>query len=537
MPSAGRLTLSWVRKDQALLPTPDGGYEWVERDDPRVTEVRLLRDLGSFGEVAQPSSAENLLITGDSYNALRALANIPEYAKEYRGKVALVYIDPPFNTGQVFPTYDDALEHSVWLSLMRDRLKALHDLLMPTGTIWVHLDSTEVHRCRLLMDDEFGPNNYLATVIWQRTTAKSLARRTMGTMHEQILVYGASEAAELKRLLLPLDTIYQASRFSRTDDRGAYDTGDLTAGSYRPHLDSGQPWKGFNPSDKRRCWAVPSNILKEIGLDTTEINRLTMREKLDVLDEAGYIAWPDKLDGFPRYKKYLYRAKGRAVGDLWTDINVINSQAAERTGFQTQKPEALVQRIIDMGSCPGDIVVDCFAGSGTTAAAAHKMERRWITIESEQNTVDSYVRPRLERVVNGDDPGGITDAVSWKKGGGFRMLSVGPSMYEVSDGRMFLAEWTADGQLADAVCAQLGFSVAAEPPFVGRKGKLRLAVIDGVADTETVRAVISRLDETERAVLVARAISPTAEATLKQLSPGSHLRKAPRDLFKRGIRR
>lgn len=537
MPPAGRLTLSWVGKDQALLPTAGGGYEWVERDDPRVTEVRLLRDGGSVGEAVQSPSEGNLLITGDSYNALRALAHIPEYAKEYRGKVAVVYIDPPFNTGQAFATYDDALEHSVWLTMMRDRLKALHDLLHPTGTIWVHLDSTEVHRCRLLMDDEFGPGNYLATAVWQRTSTKTLARRTMSTMHEQILVYGASEAAVLRPLFLPLDEAYQARRFSRTDARGPYDPENLTAGYYRPHLDSGKPWRGFDPSALRRCWAVPSNLLKEIGLNEAAIGRLTMREKLDVLDEAGYIAWPDKLDGFPRYKKYLHRAKGRAVGDLWTDINVINSQAAERTGFPTQKPEALVQRILDMGSNPGDIVLDCFAGSGTTAAVAHKMGRRWVTIESEQNTVDSYLRPRLERVVNGDDPGGITEAVGWKKGGGFRMLSVGPSMYEVSDGRMFLAEWTANGQFADAVCAQLGFSVVAEPPFAGRKGKMRLAVIDGVADTETVRAVISRLDDSERAMVVAKAISPEAHATLKQLSPGSRLRKAPRDLFKRGVQR
>jgi adenine-specific DNA-methyltransferase len=534
---AGRLTLSWVGKNQALLPTAGGGYEWVDRDDPRVTEVRLLRDVGSVGDAEQSPPKDSLLITGDSYDALHALANIPGYAKEYRGKVALVYIDPPFNTGQAFATYDDALEHSVWLTMMRDRLKALHELLTPTGTIWVHLDSTEVHRCRLLMDDEFGPGNYLATVVWQRTSTKSLARRTMATMHEQILVYGASEAAVLKPLFLPLHEAYQARRFSHADARGPYDPENLTAGYYRPHLDSGQPWRGFNPSDKRRCWAVPSSLLKEIGFDAAEINRLTMREKLDVLDEAGYIAWPDKLDGFPRYKKYLHRAKGRAVGDLWIDINVINSQAVERTGFPTQKPEALVQRILDMGSRPGDIVLDCFAGSGTTAAVAHKMERRWITIESEQNTVDSYLRPRLERVVNGDDPGGITEAAGWKKGGGFRMLSVGPSMYEISDGRVFLAGWTANGQFAEAVCAQLGFSVVAEPPFAGRKGKMRLAVIDGVADTETVRAVISRLDESERAVVVAKAISPEAEATLRRLSPGSRLRKAPRDLFKRGVRR
>lgn len=238
MPPAGRLTLSWVGKDQALLPTAGGGYEWVERDDPRVTEVRLLRDGGSVGEAVQSPSEGNLLITGDSYNALRALAHIPEYAKEYRGKVAVVYIDPPFNTGQAFATYDDALEHSVWLTMMRDRLKALHDLLHPTGTIWVHLDSTEVHRCRLLMDDEFGPGNYLATAVWQRTSTKTLARRTMSTMHEQILVYGASEAAVLRPLFLPLDEAYQARRFSRTDARGPW-VSVLNRGAIDPALARG----------------------------------------------------------------------------------------------------------------------------------------------------------------------------------------------------------------------------------------------------------------------------------------------------------
>jgi adenine-specific DNA-methyltransferase len=223
-----RLTLSWIGKDQALIRTSRGGYEWVSRDDPRVTEVRLLHDVAVVGETVQNCVADNLLILGDSYDALRALSRIPEYAVQYRGRVRQVYIDPPFNTGQAFTTFDDALEHSVWLTMMRDRLRVLHDLLAPTGTIWVHLDSTEAHRCRCLMDDEFGPGNYLATVIWQRTTAKSLARRTLGTMHEQILVYGASDAATLNPQFRPLDNVYQTRRFSRADARGPYDTGDLT---------------------------------------------------------------------------------------------------------------------------------------------------------------------------------------------------------------------------------------------------------------------------------------------------------------------
>jgi adenine-specific DNA-methyltransferase len=535
MPPVSRLTLSWIGKDKALLGTPGGGYEWVERDDPRVMEVRLLHEARAVGSLGMVAAADNLLINGDSHDALRALAYTPEYAAEYRGKVRQVYIDPPFNTGQAFADYDDALEHSVWLTMMRDRLKAIHELLAPNGTVWVHLDSTEVHRCRCLMDDEFGQDNYLGTVVWQRTTAKSLARRTMGTMHEQILVYGASEAAELYPLFRPLDEDYQASRFSNSDSRGQYDTGDLTAGSHRPHLDSGQPWRGFDPGTRRRCWAVPTNILLELGLTGAEINGLTMREKLDALDEAGFIHWPSKADGFPRYKKYLHRIKGRAIGDLWTDVNVINSQAGERTGFSTQKPEALLKRVFEMGSSPGDIVLDCFAGSGTTAAVAHKMQRRWVTIERETSTVEGVIAPRLERVVNGDDAGGVSEAVGWEKGGGFRVLTVGAPMYEMVDGRVFLAEWAAGTDFARAVCAQLGFFVQEEPPFAGRKGKSRLAVVDGVADTETVRALASRLGDGERVVIVAKAFSPDAEILLRDLSPGSRLRKAPRDLLQQRV--
>ena len=534
MSPAGRLTLSWVGKDQALLAV-GSGYEWVDRDDPRVTEVRCFHRDDLVGEVEKSSPKNNLLIHGDSYEALRALANIPEFSSEYRGKVGMVYIDPPFNTGQAFANYDDTLEHSVWLTMMRDRLKVLHELLAPTGTIWVHLDNTEVHRCRLLMDDEFGPGNYLATVIWQRTSTKTIARRTLSTLHEQILVYGASEEAALRPLFLPLKEEYRARRFSRSDDRGPYDAENLTAGYYRPHLDSGKPWRGFDPSARRRCWAVPSNLLAEIGLNEAEIDKLTMREKLDVLDAEGYISWPDKLDGFPRYKKYLHRTKGRAVGDLWTDINVINSQAVERTGFQTQKPENLLDRAISIGSDAGDIVLDCFAGSGTTAAVAHKLGRRWITVETAKNTIDSHTRPRLQRVVDGDDPGGISEKVGWEKGGGFEVLSIEPSMYDVTDGRVFLAEWVSGEKFAVAACAQLGYSVYAQPPFIGRKGNMRLAAINGVADAVTVRAVISRLEANERALIVAKAISPDAEEALKRLSAGSRILKAPRDLIKRSV--
>ena len=203
--------------------------------------------------------------------------------------------------------------------------------------------------------------------------------------------------------------------------------------------------------------------------------------------------------------------------------------------FATPKPESLLKRIVGIASNPGDFVLDCFAGSGTTAAVAHKMSRRWITVEKSPSTVEAFTRPRLEKVVTGDDPGGISESVGWKKGGGFRVLEVGPSMYEVQDNRAFLASWVAGGAFAEAVAAQFGYRPEYDGPFSGRKGRSRLSVVDGVLDAEVVRAVVSHLAEGERAVLVGRGATQDAHELLAALSPGSRLRKAPRDLVKRGV--
>lgn len=352
-------------------------------------------------------------------------------------------------------------------------------------------------------------------------------------MHEQILVYGVSGDARLNPQYLPLDRSFQDREFDRKDARGYYALRDLTAGDYRPHLDSGREWKGVNPSDRRRCWAVPSSLLAEIGLSADAVKGMTAQQKLDALDDAGYISWPGKCGGIPRYKKYLHTVRGRAVSDLWTDVSVINSRALEGTGFRTQKPEKLLRRILDLGSEPGDIVLDCFAGSGTTAAVAHKMGRRWVTVELEPATIEKYALPRLSRVVSGDDRGGITSAVGWQKGGGFQALAVADSILEQRDGLVLLSERATNGAFALAVCPQIGFPFDPDPPFVGRKGRQRLAVLDGVADTETIHAVVSRLGDGELAVVVAKAATREAEATLVRLSPGSRLWNAPRDILSR----
>lgn len=532
---AMRLELTWPNKDKFLLVPKDetGMPVWVDRDHPAASEVRLSDFTDAVGEVNEDNPhADNLLFTGDSLDMLRILAEVPEYAREYRGKIKLVYIDPPFNTGQTFAHYDDWMEHSTWLSFMRDRLLLIKELLAADGTLWLHLDNFEVHRMRCLLDEVFGADNYMNTVVWRRTSAKSAARRGMGTMYDNILVYGRGEAARLNSVLMPYSQEYITAKYSHSDDRGVHRLGDLTAPGIRTG-DSGEIWQGHDPGSRNRHWAAP----RIAGFMEAEWPEMSTRERLDALLRAGYIRPPSKPGSAPQFKRYLNEAGGVAMGDYWHDINVINSQSKERTGYDTQKPEALVERVLLMGTEPGDLVLDAFGGSGTTAAVAHKLSRRWLTCEVLPGTVENFAQPRLEAVVTGGDESGITTSSKWRGGGGFRTVTVAPSMYESSQFGVLLAGWATNGRFSRAVAGQLGFDWAPDGAFCGAQGRMRLAVFDGVIGIEEVGRTVAALGDKERVTIVAKAVLPGTEEALKELSRGSRIRKAPRDLLSAGAKR
>lgn len=533
MPPNPRLELAWPNKDRFLLvPKDDDGKPvWVDRNHPAAAEVRLTDFTASHGEVDDGDPhGDNLLFVGDSLDMLRVLAEVPEYRRVYRGKVQAAYCDPPFNTGQTFAHYDDWMEHSTWLSFMRERFIVIRDLLAPEGTVWLHLDNFEVHRMRCVMDEVFGPDNFINTVIWRRTSAKSAAKRGMGTMYDSILVYGRSEAAKLNPLLTPYSDEYIASKYRHEDTRGRFRLGDLTAPGIRTG-DSGQPWQGHDPSSRKRHWAAP----KVDGFMDDEWDALTTRERLDALLAAGYITLPRKSGSAPQFKRYFNEAGGVAMGDLWTDISVINSQAKERTGYDTQKPEQLLERVLTMSTQPGDLFLDCFAGSGTSAAVAHKMGRRWVTCEILPATVTGTLNPRLCDVVDGMDKAGVTGSQGWMGGGGFRTVTVAPSMYETTPFGVMLAEWATNGRFARAVAGQLGFEFEADAaPFCGRRGRMRLAVFDGAVGLEETRHVLSALAESERVTIVGKSVLPGVDELLSAESKGSRVRKAPRDLLAHG---
>jgi adenine-specific DNA-methyltransferase len=313
----------------------------------------------------------------------------------------------------------------------------------------------------------------------------------------------------------------------------------------------------------------------------------------------------------PVIKSYLTEVADGVVPRTWWPAQEVGSnQEAKRDHlrrmfpdlepFATPKPERLMERIIHIATDPGDIVVDCFGGSGTTAAVAHKMGRRWVTVEWEAATVADFLVPRLTKVVNDEDPGGITSVETeaparddlpegfetddakagvralkvlvdeehelaegvdpaalqaamkvlraagkttkttetrWEGGGGFRVLDVAPSVYEVDEGTVLLADALSAGELAESVAAQLGFTYEPNGVFIGTKGRMRLAVIDGLVGEDVVRFLAERLEEKERVTVVATAVEPGAEDVLRKLRPGSRVRKVPRDLARLSSRR
>ncbi len=521
MTHSGRLELTWTNKDKRLHTTAEGGYEWVDPADPRVTEVRLIDEVDRVGEI--DVERPNLLIHGDALHALTALHRIPELAEAYAGKVRLVYIDPPFNTGQAFANYDDNLEHSVWLSMLRDRLEQIRPLLAPDGSVWVHLDDAEVHRCRCVMDEVLGASNYVATIVWRRRNDPRNTARFVSGDHDSILVY-AMDLGRLRTNELPR-TEGMDSAYTNPDDdpRGPWRRGDLAARNYYS--------KGLY------VVTTPSGRVIE-GPPSGSYWRVS-QEELARLDREGRIYWGADGGSRPYVKRYLSEVRGgRVVASVWPpeEVGFVRNGKEEVRAllgdvFATPKPERLLQRIVHIATDPGDLVLDCFVGSGTTAAVAHKMGRRWVAVEREADTIEQYARPRLTKVVDGEDPGGISEDVEWKGGGGFVVAEVGPSMFDLDleTGDVYMAD-AGNGRFALACAAHLGFPEERSGPFVGRKGRTLLAALDGVVGPPEVEHLAGLLDEGERMVIVAKVFAEGATARLRELSPGSKLRHAPNDL-------
>jgi site-specific DNA-methyltransferase (adenine-specific) len=257
------------------------------------------------------------------------------------------------------------------------RLIELHRVLKPTGSLYLHCDPTASHYLKILLDAVFGAENFRNEVSWKRTSSHSSAKR-WGPIHDTLLFYTKTGEFCWNRTFESYSDDYVAKFYRQSDERGRYQVGDLT-GAGKRNGDSGKPWRGVKPHDRGRHWAVPISLLRRMGLED-ETERMSLHEKLDFLDANGLIYWP-KDDGMPRLKRYLEFQEGVSIQDIVTDIAPISSHSKERLGYPTQKPVALLERILSASSNPDDVVLDPFCGCGTTVHAAQKLGRQWVGID------------------------------------------------------------------------------------------------------------------------------------------------------------
>lgn len=395
---------------------------WLTREmDIRAADrvpYRLLEEVPSLGYGG--SETGNLLIQGDNLDALKAL--LPFYA----GQVKCIYIDPPYNTRSAFDHYDDSLEHSQWLAMMWPRLELLRELLDPeAGSIWVSIDDNEAHYLKVILDEVFGRKSFIAANVWQKRYSRE-NRGAIGDAHEYVLVYSRSPGRfKSNRNLVPLSE-EQARIYRNPDNPNETDPSKrwrglpMTAQGYRPN----QMYEIVAPNGRKhrppsgRCWSM-------------------IEPEFEKLRKAGRIYWGRDGNAQPSVIRFLSEVDGLVPWTWWPHEDAGHTDGAKKevndlfgsdVSFGTPKPERLLQRVLQIATKPGDLVLDSFLGSGTTAAVAHKMGRRYIGIEAGDHAV-THCAPRLQKVVDGDQ-GGISDAQGWKGGGGFRFYRLGPTVFD-----------------------------------------------------------------------------------------------------------
>ena len=655
--SKQKLEITWHNKDKALIPTTRGryGYTWVDPTDPRYCQTNFLEYGDVVRGVQQPKQEgrtyseradldpqdDNLLILGESGDVLESLTRVPELADKYVGQVKCVYIDPPFNTAQTFANYEDNLEHSIWLTMMRDRLLHLKKLLSDDGSIWVHLDDVENHRMRMLMDEVFGAANFIAEVVWQKTYSPRNDSKGIPAVTDVILVYSKGRFVP-NRLAR---TVEMNARYKNPDlDRnGPWKSGDTTA----PGNMSGQkqhpsvfavqhPITGefIYPSYGRmwcfgqerlleslsqyadyRCEApnlvarskrtgIPVENLRPDVCDLVVDETKRQGDKTQAMRRKAIGNWPEFFvtdTGFGR-KVSLSLSEGRLATNFLPHTEVGHTDTAAKeiralfpgtSAFATPKPERLLERIIHIATDPGDIVLDVFAGSGTTAAVAQKMGRRWVTCELVEDTFDRFTRPRLEKVVRGEDLGGITvtkgervdasadglpegltpedaqkltsllnkairdepelkksadlravkqlvktkkapDTVNWRGGGGFTVARLSEPCFDVDEdtGTTMLTEHATAANLARAVAAHLRFAMTPDHPvFAAKRANMYLTVTRQPVTTEFIDEILGYVAEDEAVTVAATSASPEVAEYLAKKCRGSRVIVIPDGLF------
>ena len=426
-------TLDWLNRQSAFTTSARVPYRLLEQVSVHGAALTPSPSGGRQGWGHSPTATpppiqDNLLIQGDNLEALKALLPF------YRGQVKCIFIDPPYNTKSAFEHYDDNLEHAQWLSMMLPRLQLLRELLREDGSIWVTIDHNEGHYLKVLMDEVFGRGNFVANNVWQKRYSRE-NREAIGDVHDHLLVYAKSpEKFKSSRNRIELDEA-QAKIYRNPDNAKEADPAKrwrglpMTAQGWRPN----QMYTITAPNGKQhvppdgRCWS------------TVEPEYLKLREK-------GRIYWGKDGNAQPSVIRFLSEVEGLVPWTWWGHEEVGHTDEAKKeanvlfggdVSFGTPKPERLMHRILHIATNPNDLILDSFLGSGTTAAVAHKMGRRWIGIEMGEHAA-THCLPRLQKVIDGEQ-GGISKSVGWgvaadggewQGGGGFRFMRLGETVFD-----------------------------------------------------------------------------------------------------------
>jgi adenine-specific DNA-methyltransferase len=462
-----KLELTWIGKEhrpklepRILLEDPEKSYHAAHR-------------------VTEHDCFDNRLIFGDNLLALKALE------AEFAGKVKCVFIDPPYNTGSAFTYYDDGLEHSIWLSMMRDRIEIIRKLLSDDGSLWITIDDTEAHYLKVLCDELFGRYNFVANVVWQKKSSSQANSTWLSDSHDHILVY--SKNKEIWRpSFLPRsekqNAIYKHSdEFDGINPDGSYyGRGPWFPGDFTISLTTGQRGKQFAKTGvstnlypiitpagrevlpaKGRCWAYIKDSFEQLKSDNRVTfgshgnNKPCIKRFLTEIQDLGVVCMT--------FWHYSEVGENRIAAQEVKNFN-------PEDPFPTPKPELLIKRILDLSTNPGDLILDSFAGSGTTGAVAQKMGRRWIMIELGDHC-HTHIIPRLQKVINGKDNGGIPQSVNWQGGGGFRYYRLAPPLLQQDKwGNWVINKTYNPAMLTEALCNLKGFTYAPSDTFYWQQG-------------------------------------------------------------------
>lgn len=478
-----KLELTWIGKDEEL------------KLEPRI----LIEDQDkSYGD---PNS-ENMLIYGDNLLALKALE------QDFAGRIKCIYIDPPYNTGSAFEHYDDNLEHSTWLSLIKPRLEILRNLLdSAKGSIWISIDDDESHYLKVLCDEIFGRSNFVANVIWEKKYSPQNDAKWLSDSHDHILVYAKNKTMWRPYLLPRTEAANARYKNIDKDPRGPWKSSDLSVKTYSATYDypiTTPSGRIVNPPPSR-CWRCS-------------------KEKFNQLVAENRIWFGPDGKSVPSIKRFLSEVQeGMVSKTIWYRDEVGDNQEAKTEikilfrddQFGTPKPERLIKHIFDLGTKPGDWILDSFLGSGTASAVAHKMGRKHIGIEFGEHA-STHCLPRLKKVVDGNDGLALSKALDWKGGGGFKFYNLAPSLLRKdSFGNFVIDEQYNANMLAAAMCKQEGFKYLPDEAMYWKQGKSTetdyIFVTTGFVALEQLDSIHSQMTENESLLICAKSFAPGSE--------------------------